>query len=336
MRDITENKQDSALRRCRTVEWPTVVLLALCYGVFAAASYFAADIGYVTAFPLMAVAIALHSSLQHEVLHGHPTRNAAINEALVFLPLPAFHPYRRFKTLHLRHHRDERLTDPYDDPESFYVAAGDYSQVSPFMRGLLNANNTLAGRLTVGPALMILAFAISEARLITAGDRKVMDAWLRHLAGLALLALWIQAVCGIPFGLYLLVPAYLGMSLIAVRTFCEHRWEHAVDGRTIIVEKARIFGPLFLNNNLHLVHHKLPTLPWYRLPAAFRARRDEWVAMNNGYVYRSYADIARQWLLKRKEPVVHPAWRTAVPPEPIAAPTVIQQDAAVPAAPPTE
>ena len=334
MRGVWGKMGDSGSRG-RSVEWPTFALLALCYGLFGTASYFASDIGYVVAFPLMAVAIALHSSLQHEVLHGHPTRNAAINEALVFIPLPSFHPYRRFKVLHLRHHHDERLTDPYDDPESYYVAAGDYRCVSPFMRLLLNVNNTLGGRLVIGPLLMILAFALSEFQLIRSGDRKVIDAWLRHLVGFILLAMWLQFVCAIPLWLYLAVPVYLGMSLIAVRTFCEHRWEHAVDGRTIIVENSRVLNWLFLNNNLHLVHHKLPALAWYKLPSAYRARRAEWIAMNNGYVFSSYFDIARQWLLRRKEPVVHPAWRTGEAPAPIAAPTAIQ-GAAVPAAPPRE
>ena len=60
---------------------------------------------------------AAHSSLQHEALHGHPTRSAALNEALVFLPLGLLFPYRRFKMLHLRHHNNSALTDPYDDPE---------------------------------------------------------------------------------------------------------------------------------------------------------------------------------------------------------------------------
>ena len=68
------------------------------------------------ALALLAVTIALQSSIVHEVLHGHPTRNALVNEAFVFLPIGLVWPYRRFKALHLRHHADERLTDPFDDP----------------------------------------------------------------------------------------------------------------------------------------------------------------------------------------------------------------------------
>jgi fatty acid desaturase len=41
----------------------------------------------------------------------------------VFLPIGLVWPFRRFKALHLRHHADERLTDPFDDPESYYLGA---------------------------------------------------------------------------------------------------------------------------------------------------------------------------------------------------------------------
>jgi hypothetical protein len=40
-------------------------------------------------------------------------------------------------------------------------------------------------------------------------------------------------------------------------------------------------------------------------------RRDEWLAMNNGYAFAGYGDIFRRFGLKRKEPVVHPAYPTA-------------------------
>lgn len=323
------------------IEWPTVAMLALSYAMFGAASWFSDSIGYWIAFPAMAVAIALHSSLQHEVLHGHPTRSAAINEAMVFVPLGLFYPYRRFKALHLRHHCDERLTDPYDDPESFYRAGRDFGALPAALRVLLKINNSLAGRLVFGPALMVTAFWSRDARLIASGDRSVIDAWVRHALGVTLLIWWLERVCGIPFWLYALVPAHAGLSLICIRTYCEHRWAPQVEGRTIIVEKARILNWLFLNNNLHLVHHRMPAAPWYELPALFRASRNEWIAMNGGYVYRDYLAVARAWLLRAKEPVVHPVLKTeeTVPraflPE-TTAPATIDGHTAVPASPPHE
>ena len=105
----------------RRVEWPTLALLAACYALWGAVTAFYEQIGPLLLVLLAAPLVTLHSSLQHEALHGHPTRSAALNEALVFLPLGLLFPYRRFKTLHLRHHNDAALTDPYDDPECFYL-----------------------------------------------------------------------------------------------------------------------------------------------------------------------------------------------------------------------
>ena len=75
----------------------------------------------------------------HEVLHGHPTRSGRVNEALVFLPIGIVWPFRRFKAIHLRHHADERLTDPFDDPYVSYTfdAFGRTESV-------VNANGTIA------------------------------------------------------------------------------------------------------------------------------------------------------------------------------------------------
>ncbi|MCU0830503.1 MAG: fatty acid desaturase [Rhizobiaceae bacterium] len=288
------------------MEWPTVAMIALCYGVFAFAGLVVWPEFPLPALLMMALSAALHSSLQHEVLHGHPTNKGWLNEILVAaMPLAPAYPYRRFKTLHLRHHHDERLTDPYDDPESYYLDGRTWAEISPALRGLLSFNNTLIGRMVIGPALMVTAFIASDVRLILAGDRAVAHAWLLHGAGLCVTATVLTFGFGIPFWLYVAVPGYLGMSVIAIRTFCEHQAAGDPDHRTIIVERSPLSW-MFLNNNLHLVHHKLPTLAWYKLPAAMRDKRDEWIALNNGYVFGGYLDIFRRYGLRRKEPVVHP------------------------------
>src|SRR6266540_5935221 len=106
----------------RRVEWPTLGLLLACYILWGVVTALYTAIGPFLLVILAAPLVTLHSSLQHEALHGHPTRSTAINEALVFLPLGLAFPYRRFKMLHLRHHNDSALTDSYDDPESFYYA----------------------------------------------------------------------------------------------------------------------------------------------------------------------------------------------------------------------
>jgi fatty acid desaturase len=301
-------EMDSNYARARPVEWPTVVLVVLCYLAWFCLGYFLYPLMPALALVLMAFAVALHSSLQHEVLHGHPTRHAHLNEALVCLPLGLFYPFRRFKVLHLTHHNDERLTDPYDDPESYYRAALDWERIPHWFKRILEVNNTMLGRFLLGPALMAGGFFWAELKLILSGDKRVRLAWALHFAGMVPVYLMVTRVFHMPFWLYLLVPAYFGLALITIRTYAEHRWSETPDGRTIIVERSP-FALLFLNNNLHLVHHKNPTTPWYDLPRLFREKRAEWVAMNEGYVFRGYFDLFRAYGLRRKEDNVHPQLR---------------------------
>ncbi len=256
--------------------------------------------------PLAALLVALQSSLQHEVLHGHPTRNGALNEALVYCSLSLFIPYRRFKSLHLRHHNNDRLTDPYDDPESFYLAWRDWRKLPAFLRFVLRLNNTLAGRLIIGPLVSLAGFYGSEIRMLRQGDMSVLRAWLHHAAGVTIVLVFVSAVGGMPLWLYVTCVAYPAMSLLMLRTFAEHRAHENAEARSIIVEKCPLFSFLFLNNNLHVVHHAHPRTPWYELPGLYRSARDEWRQRNQGYVFTSYLELARHYLFKVKEPVPHP------------------------------
>lgn len=292
------------------IEWPTVILIVACYAVWAAAGFLLWPDYPIAALAVLALTVALQSSLVHEVLHGHPTRNAQINEAFVFLPVGIVWPFRRFKTLHLRHHADERLTDPLDDPESYYRALWHHEELPGAMKALLRINNTMVGRFVLGPWLSIIGFFIDDAKLLKAGDRVVRQAWLMHLAGLAFVVPIVTFGFGMPLWVYLLVPVWLGQSMIAIRTFAEHQWSEHPEGRTVIVERTPL-SFLFLNNNLHFVHHKSPTIAWYRLPRLFRERRDEWVRMNNGYVFPNYFALLKAYAFRAKEPVVHPALRRA-------------------------
>ena len=249
MSDTSLHTQDRHFRQRRSrtlkIEWPTLALLMACYGLWGSAGYLLYPFFPIGALVLMGVAVALHSSLQHEVLHGHPTRNARLNEALVFAPLGIFYPYRSYKRTHLQHHADERLTDPFDDPESYYRALNDWEMTSVLLQRLLAWNNTLIGRLLIGPPLMVVGFTASEWRRMIAGDRKVMAAWVLHMAGLIPTLAVISLIFDIPIWLYIGIAAYVGISIIAIRSYCEHQWSERPDGRTIIVENS-ILAPLLL------------------------------------------------------------------------------------------
>jgi fatty acid desaturase len=72
---------------------------------------------------------------------------------------------------------------------------------------------------------------------------------------------------------YLDPAAWVGHGLLRIRTFLEHRAHEAARARTVIIEDRGPLSVLFLNNNFHAVHHMHPAVPWYRLPAVYRANR---------------------------------------------------------------
>jgi fatty acid desaturase len=295
-----------ARHRDTGVEWPTIGLMAACYALWALATTWAAALWLPLGIVLAVLAIALHSSLSHEALHGHPFRDARLNEAAVFPALGLFVPYRRFRDLHLAHHVDSVLTDPYDDPESNYMDPEVWARLPRWARAILRLNNTLAGRMILGPALSLVAFVRDDWRAIAAGDARVRTAWGLHGAGAAAVLAWV-ALAPMPVWAYMLA-AYAGYSVLKIRTFLEHRAHDRASGRTVVIEDRGPLALIFLNNNLHVVHHMHPGVAWYRLPRLFRENREKYLTRNDGYYYRSYAEIFARHFLRAKDPVPHPLW----------------------------
>lgn len=289
-------------------EWPTLVLLAACYALWALGTTVLSDLWLPLGMVVTTLTIALHSSLSHEMIHGHPFRRSLWNEALVFPALTLLIPYQRFRDSHLEHHRDANLTDPYDDPESNYLDPGVWERTSRPMRMLLRFNNRLIGRLLVGPLVSTLSFVGSDLRRIRQGDKAVLAGWLWHLPALLPVVLWLWLVAQMPVWAYL-VAAYAGLAILKIRTFLEHQAHERVRGRTVVIEDRGPLALLFLNNNLHVVHHMHPKVPWYRLPDLYFGNRERYLARNNGYMYRSYGEVFRRYLLHPKDPVPHPLWR---------------------------
>ncbi len=291
-------------RTLPAIEWPTLAFLVFAYAAFAMATTFLYAWSPVLGVVLAGLAIAQYSSLQHEVLHGHPFRQRWLNEALVFPALCLTVPYGRFRDTHLAHHHDPHLTDPYDDPESNFMDPMVWARLPAPAKVVLRANNTLVGRVLLGPLIGNALWLRSEARLLWQGAPGVRRDWLLHLGGLALLLAWLIPA-QMSFGAYL-IAAYLGHALLKIRTFLEHRAHQMPRARTAIVEDRGPLAWLFLNNNLHAVHHCHPAVPWYRLPQIYAAQGGAYRARNEGYVYRSYAEILRAHGFRAKDPVPHP------------------------------
>ncbi len=290
------------------VEWPTVALIAVVYSLWFALVAFGASLNPVLWVAAAGVLTALYWSIVHEVVHGHPTKNALVNHAFVWLPIGWVYAHGRFRDGHLEHHATGELTDPFDDPESWYLAQHDWKATGRLARTLLAFNNTLFGRLTVGPMIVLWRMVRDDTRAILKGGdagRQIARAWLWHIPPLIVLALIVGAITDVRFWQFALA-AYVGVALILIRTFLEHQASEKEGERTVIIEDFGPMGFLFLYNNLHIVHHTRPGLAWYLLPSFYKRHRAQFIKRNNGYVYPSYWAIFRRYFFVPKEPVPHP------------------------------
>ncbi|WP_416896821.1 MAG: fatty acid desaturase [Minwuia sp.] len=289
-------------------EWLTIALIGACSTSWIAGIWLIGRIETWFLLPVLALPVALHSSLQHEIIHGHPTRWRWLNELLVAPAIGLFLPFRRFRRLHLRHHRSRDLTDPVFDPETPYLTASRWTALPRWRRLVLNANNTLAGRLVIGPVINTAGLIGGDIRSASRGDRSVIADWLWHLPALLPVLAWLW-ICGVPLWAYALLAAWPGMSILMLRTFAEHRWDADRRARTAIVERGGVFSLLFLNNNLHSAHHRWPSAPWYRLP---NLHQKLWMeGTPTGDVFAGYGEIVRRYLFTMRETVTDPGRRNS-------------------------
>lgn len=283
----------------KTIEWRTVGLAIAIYGGWFALTAVHTSIPA----PILAILggwlIAWHGSLQHETIHGHPTRVTALNDGLGFVPLALWLPYRLYKRSHMAHHNAPAITDPLHDPESRYRLRP--GGVAARLR------STLLGQLLLGPPWAIVRFLLAEAgRAVTEPGRFCRD-WALHLVAVAGVLWWLDRI-GLGLGRYLLLFVYPGTALTMLRSFAEHRADLASPGRAAIVERGGLLGLLYLNNNLHAAHHDRPRLPWYELPEYHRRHRARFVGQR-APVYRGYGEIVRRFAFRSHDDMLHPAHR---------------------------
>ena len=290
-------------RRTQAPTWAVAVAVYAGYGL---TTWHYHAMPWWLVFPLGAWIVCWQGSLQHEVLHGHPTRFHWFNDLLGYPCLWLWLPYPVYRESHLLHHHDPDLTTPGVDPESYYVGADAWIAMSAPRRWLLWFRNTLAGRWLIGPAMAYVELAQVEGRRIKAGDTSHLVHWLVHIPVVAAVLYWAVAVCGIPFWAYVAFFAYPGLSLTMLRSYAEHRPAVAPAARTGVVESGPLFSLLFLNNNLHSAHHADAGLAWYDLPAWYRENREAFLEGNGGYVFAGYREQFSRFMFKPKDSPAHP------------------------------
>ena len=250
---------------------------------------------------MLCVLLAFHTSLVHEIIHGHPTSSRTLNDLLGAPPLTLLFPYRLFRESHLAHHQDEFLTLPGVDPESFFHDAESWRRMNVLERGFAWINMTLAGRLLFNPARSLFHIIVRCGYDLWRGNAPARWLWIRHISGCAVLLWFINSINTIPVETYL-ICVYLSHSLISLRSFFEHRPEQVIDHRIVVVEGCPITRLLFLNNNFHATHHRYPGLPWYEVAARFRAEGGQVIQRNGGFYFSGY----KEWLRFLFRPIASP------------------------------
>lgn len=304
-----KQKVEVATQRGRLLwlgEWPTWLLIAVIYaGWFGTLAYWR-EIGPLPATLLMIWWSAWYMSLQHELLHGHPTPWAWFNRLFGFAPLAIWYPYRLYRDSHLRHHIDFQLTMPALDTESTYVSPAKWADMNEPMQKLYWFNKTFWGRMLVGPAIAIVTSWSEAIRQPLRGDCSKVPMWLAHFAMLTGMLWSIRETFGVQPVYYILAISYPAQSLAMIRSYYEHRPAAEHKQRIVLNEAGWVLRLLFLNNNLHLVHHDLPSLPWYLLPRIYDGRRHAYAARSGGFHIRGYGELMRRFGFRPIDAPVHP------------------------------
>ena len=290
----------------KAIEWPTVFLWLACWGLWLLGVFVLPMASMLLAGVVLTLVLVSQSSLSHEALHGHPFASRRVNDGLAIVSLGLLVPYIRFRDTHLAHHIDERLTDPYDDPETNFYDPAVWARMAHWQQQIMQLNNTLLGRMLIGPLISQVMFMRGDWREMRQGNRVIIGAWGIHLLSSALV-ITVVVTSPMPIWIYLMC-CYFAMSVLKIRTFLEHRAHQYSTARTVIIDDKGPLAFLFLNNNLHAVHHLHPQVAWYNLPRLYRDNTDSYDRFNEDYNYRSYAQVIARYFVKAKDPVPHPLW----------------------------
>lgn len=275
----------AAFRRCHG---PTWLVAAAIYGAWTTLTILHDRLPLPLLVLLGGIVTAWHGSLQHETIHGHPGGSRIARWLIGAPPLSLWLPYEVYRETHQRHHATEHLTDPSHDPESAYRTRDEWSRIGPVRRALALASRTVAGRLVLEPLVMIARFLGAEAMELRRRTEGRGRAWFIHGFTVLLVVAWLAEVAHLPLWKYVLAFVYPGASLTLLRSFAEHRPDRERDRRTTIVEADVFFRLLFLNNNLHVIHHRSPHLPWFELPRAWANERTTFIGQHPDLVHAGY------------------------------------------------
>ena len=287
-------------------EFPTWVLIVSVYAGWFGVFSLKKQLGLPVTTLMLIWFTTWYMSLQHELIHGHPTRYRWLNQLFGLMPLAVWFPYGLYRDSHLAHHRNELLTHPGADPETYYLSAAEWQQSGPAKRALIRLRNTFPGRLLAGPLLDIAGTVKQLCSDVCHLRYRALGMWAVHLSLLLAVFYWVTGH-DISVLYYLLAVSYPALALTKVRSFFEHRADDDPAARSVINEAGPVWRLLFLNLNYHSVHHDLPGIPWYGLRAIYRRDQENYQRKNHGFVVAGYREWIRDYFRHRVNVECHPA-----------------------------
>ena len=287
-------------------QWRTWLLVPTVYAAWLLAVVACNALGPVVGPVLVVLATCWFTSLQHELIHGHPSKSRRVNRLMGLAPLAVWYPYELYLRSHLAHHRDELLTEPGIDPESNYIDAAGWQRLSRLYRPLWIAQRTVLGRFLLGPAMVIVPTWLDIVRRPLRRDFSQSRSWAVHLLLVGAMLLALDRYAGIGPLRYLSTIGYPALGLAMLRSFYEHRPAPQASHRVVINEAGLFWRILYLNNNYHAVHHERPDLPWYLVRRFYLEHRAEVLSRNGGFVVAGYLPLMKRYATKAVDSPIHP------------------------------
>ena len=247
--------------------WPTLALFFAGTSLFAAtvAGHTAGAVPTWLAFAVNTLALYLLFTPAHEAVHGNIRGRSglpgAVEAAVGWVSAGAFlFPYPVFSYVHRTHHK--HTNHPERDPDYWVANKGPL--------GVLGAC------LSMLPDYYHYYFSRSRALLANPLERGGYFASVAFLVAVLIgFTTWgLSAGFAVPLALWF-GPALLASTFLAfVFDYLPHRPHR--DRRRYRDTRVTLFPgltPALLSQNLHLIHHLYPSIPYYRYAEAFRRLR---------------------------------------------------------------
>jgi fatty acid desaturase len=261
MESTTKFEAEVARRHSPEIAWPTIVLAIGCLALWALSSglALAGDLPLWAAMAINTIAMYAIYTPVHDSSHSAivPRRkrwrwlNRLIGTISAF---PIFMYYDHHRKSHYIHHA---RTNRPEDPDTF--AMGSFAEVffvkTPW--SLLNYLNGVA--------------LYRDCRALKLTDRELILTMVQYALTLALLVGIVAAGYGFELLALWIAPWFVGVLLMQVAFGWFPHHDHSETGRYRDTRISLFPGAdlLYLQQNLHLIHHMLPVVPFYRYRAVF-------------------------------------------------------------------